>query len=89
MPRQSEEPNLFDSEMCLESTNDYEIVVEYYMSPRSVTGTESGYAVRHKKTKVIEARAGSYMEALQTLPQIQENFDRFMGKFVSAQRGLN
>lgn len=89
MPRKSEEPNLFDSEMRLESTHDYEIVVEHYMNQRSITGTETNYAIRHIRTKVIEARANSYYEAIQALPQIQENFDRFMGKFVASQRGLN
>ena len=89
MTRLSQNDDEGPSVMTLEQTADYEIVVEWYASQRSLTGTEAGYAVRNRKTRVVEARFNAYAEALQGLPQIQENFDRFMGKFVRDRGGLN
>lgn len=78
-----------DPERILDQTTDFEIIVEAYLSNRSITGTDLGYGIRNKKTGVVEMRWGAYSEALQGLTMLQGALDRFQAEFVGKQKRLN
>lgn len=78
-----------EREITFDQTNDFEIVVERYLSQRSVSGTDSGYGVRNKRTGVVEMRWGAYSEALQGLTLLQEALDKQQAAFEATHKRLN
>lgn len=76
-------------EKPIEETQDYELIVETFVSQRDLTGLERGYAIRHKTNLVVESRHHAYAEAIQMLPITQENYDRHLGKFKRDTRSLH
>lgn len=78
-----------ERELPLDQTEGFEIVIERYVSPRSVSGEDLGYGVRNKKTGVTEMRWGAYSEALQGLMLLQNNLDRHLATFLASQKRLN
>lgn len=78
-----------EREIILDSTTDFEIVIEAYINPRSVTGTDMGYGIRNKRTQVVEMRWGAYSEALQGLQVLQESLDKFTAQFSKYNGKLN
>lgn len=78
-----------ERELVFDKTNDFEIIVERYLSQRSVSGTDSGYGIRNKRTGVVEMRWGAYSEALQGLTLLQEALDKQQGAFEATHKRLN
>jgi len=77
------EPRVFDA------TDDYEIVLEDYISQRSRTGVDTGYGIRNKRTGSIEMRFGAYAEALSWMMILQEKLNEQMVIFHQTQGKLN
>jgi hypothetical protein len=78
-----------EREVQLEQTQDFEIIIERYASPRSLTGADSGYGVRNKLTGVVELRFNAYSEALQALGILQSQLDLHMRNFLEQQHRMN
>lgn len=71
-------------ETIYDETEDYEIFVEIHLSNRSVSGLDTAYGIRHKRTGVVEMRWGGYAEALQGIVALQDHLDKCQYDFAKS-----